>query len=113
MAAGTSLVIQYQTGAGGSTTHTWRYAKPGATAANVKSVITSTISNGAIFSNVPTAVKQAKMVTTTETVYDLDTVMNSQQNGDPDLRNLISLQPIEPDDDDNPRNEVTETIYRR
>ncbi|MBQ2675304.1 MAG: hypothetical protein IJG07_11595 [Prevotella sp.] len=89
MAAGTSLVIAYESSDGGTTTHTWKYAKPSATPAQVQALIAATISstNNVIFSKVPIAVKSAKMVTTTETEYDLNEVM--QANGR-DLRHLIN-----------------------
>lgn len=91
MAAGTSLVLSFAT-ASGSTTHTWKYAKANATKANVQALITATITNGELFSAVPTAIKSAKIVTTTEQAYDLDEVMTS--NGR-DLRHMISYEPEE------------------
>ena len=105
MAAGTKLVIQYETSDGGSVTHTWNYAKPGATKANVQALITATTSstNRVIFQKVPIAVKSAKLVTTTESVYDLNELM--QANGR-DMRHLISTA----DDEDATTVDTTEVL---
>ena len=89
MAAGTNLVIQYATADGSTTTHTWKYAKSSATLAQVQALITATIAEGEIFTKEHTAVKSAKIVTTTETPYDLSEVM--QANGR-DLRSLITKE---------------------
>lgn len=71
MAAGTKLVLGFETSGGSSVTFTYNYAKPTATAANVKALMSSMITNGSIFGNVPATSKSAKLVTTTETPYDL------------------------------------------
>ena len=71
MAAGTKLVLGFETSSGSTTTFTFNYAKPTATLTNVKSAMSSITSNGSIFTNVPVTSKSAKLVTTTEQEYDL------------------------------------------
>lgn len=105
MAAGTSLVIVYATSDGSKTTHTWRYAKPAVTKNQVQSLITATISAGSIFTKEPQSVQSAKIVTTTETEFDLDEVM--QANGR-DMRHLISV-PVEDEEDDEDGEKVEKT----
>lgn len=46
-------------------------AKSSASLAQVKAAGNALVTNGSIFENVPTAVTAAKLVTTTETAYDL------------------------------------------
>lgn len=111
MAAGIKLVIQYETSNGNTTTHTWNYAKSTATAANVQTLVTTTIAKKTIFASQPTAVKSAKLVTTTETPYNLQEVMTA--NG-MDLRELISTQPSdeeEEEEDEGEKIEETREIY--
>ena len=71
MAAGTKLVCTFETNNGGTTSFTFNYAKVNATLANVKTLLSAITTNGAIFSNAPVTAKSAKIVTTTETEYDL------------------------------------------
>ncbi len=71
MADSTKLVIGFETSTGKSMTLTYNHAKPGATAANVKALMNGIIANGSIFANVPALAKSAKIVTTTESEYDL------------------------------------------
>ena len=71
MAAGTKLVLGFETSSGSTATFTFNYAKPAATLANVKTLLSAITTNGAIFSNAPVTAKGAKIVTTTETEYDL------------------------------------------
>lgn len=113
MANSVKLVLQYQTSGGGSVTHTWNYSKSSPTLANVKAAMTATVTNGAIFGNIPVLAKSAKVVTTTETPFDLNAVMASHAEGDPDLRHLISTTPPDEDEDEDesgPIVEVTETL---
>lgn len=72
MAAGTKLVIQYATATGDTVNHTWNYANPSATTSAVKALAGGTITNGSIFAKVPVLTKSAKLVTTTESEFDLD-----------------------------------------
>ena len=71
MAAGTKLVLAFETSSGSTTSFTFSYAKPSATVAQVKALMNSMITNGATFQNVPVTSKSAKLVTTTEQEYDL------------------------------------------
>lgn len=71
MAAGTKLVLGFEKSDGTTTTLSFSYAKPTATVAQVKAAMNAITTNGEIFTNVPVASKSAKMVTTTETEYDL------------------------------------------
>ena len=71
MAAGTKLVLGFETSAGRSMTLTYSHAQPSAGLANVKALMNGIIANGSIFVNVPAEAKSAKEVTTTENVYDL------------------------------------------
>ena len=71
MAAGTKLVCTFGTSDDKTTTMTFNYADAGATAANVKALMSAIITNRVIFANVPVTAKSAKTVTTSEHVYDL------------------------------------------
>ncbi len=71
MAAGTKLVLGFETSNGSTTTFSFSYAKPAATLANVKALMSAITTNGSIFTKVPVTAKSAKMVTTTENEYDL------------------------------------------
>lgn len=70
MASGTSLKITYNT-ADGTTIHTWKYINADVPAANVKSLINTTIANATLFSRVPVSAQSAKLVTTTETPVNI------------------------------------------
>lgn len=80
MAESTKLVIRYRTTADGTTTHTWKYAKPSAGVEAVSALITATINNGSLFQLVPAEVIEAKEVTTTETPYDLSTLTGTAKS---------------------------------
>lgn len=71
MAAGTKLVLGFESNTGNTISITYNYASPSATATAVKALMNGIISNGSIFANVPAAMKSAKTVTTSENVYDL------------------------------------------
>ena len=71
MAAGTKLICTFETSSGSTTSFTFSYAKPGATLANVKALMSAITTNGSIFGNVPVTAKSAKTVTTAENEYDL------------------------------------------
>lgn len=70
MAAGTKLQMTFETMSGRKTV-TLQYAKSDATTADVKALGASFIDNGEIFMYPPVALNAAKMITTSETVYDL------------------------------------------
>ena len=70
MASGTKLQLTFET-MSGTKTVSFNYAKPGATAVNVKALGAAIISNGAIFNQVPVRLTAAKTVTTSENEYDL------------------------------------------
>lgn len=71
MAAGTKLQLKFDT-MSGSRTWTFNYAKSGATAASVKALGAAMIANGTILTYQPVRLTEAKTVTTSENVYDLD-----------------------------------------
>ena len=50
---------------------TYNYISPSATTANVKALMNAILSNGSIFATVPEEMKNAVLITTTETTYDL------------------------------------------
>ena len=66
-----SKLVLTMTTSDGEKNFSYNYANPSATTANVKAVGQALITHGSIFENVPTEFKAAKIVTTTETVYDL------------------------------------------
>lgn len=70
MASGTKLQMTFNTMAGAKTVNL-SYANTSATAANVKALGTSFITNGALFAYPPLGLKSAKFVVTTETDVDL------------------------------------------
>lgn len=70
MATGTQLKLTFDT-LSGSKTWTFKYAKPNATLANIKSLGGAMITNGDIYPEPPLVLKSAKTVTTTENEYDL------------------------------------------
>ncbi len=67
----TKLVLTFAGSNGTTTTHSFNYANPEATAANVKTLVNGIIANGSIYANIPQIAKGAKTVTTTEAAYDL------------------------------------------
>jgi len=71
MPATSKLVLEFNTGDGGTTTHSYKYINPEITTARVKTIMNTTISNGSIFEKVPVSIKAAKVVTTTESDFDL------------------------------------------
>ena len=50
---------------------TYNYAAQNATTANVKALMQAIITNGSIFATVPEEMKNAVLIVTTETTYDL------------------------------------------
>lgn len=72
MAEGTKLVLTFATASSDkATTFTFRYAKPSATAQQVKALMNAMIANKEIYEYPPVTAKSAKTITTSETVYDL------------------------------------------
>ena len=72
MAAGTTLVITFLDGYSTERNFSFKYAKPAATAANIKTLAQTIIANGSIFAHIPVTAKSAKLVTTTETDVDIN-----------------------------------------
>lgn len=66
MAAGTKLSVTY-TSADGDYTQSYNRVDSEAEVADIQAAVTSVITNGIIFTKVPTGVKSMKLVTTTET----------------------------------------------
>lgn len=83
MAEGTKLVMTFETSSGKDTQLSFKYGKPSATTSQIKTLANAIITNNVIFEYPPTAVKSAKMVTTSETVYDLSNDANPNSTGYP------------------------------
>lgn len=72
MANAVKLVISYATLDGSTTTHTYNYAKPDLGTSFVKALVNQTINAKAIFAKEPAMAKTAKLVTTQESIFDID-----------------------------------------
>lgn len=72
MAAGVKLVCEFQTETGATKTFTYNYADPEVTTSTVRALVNGLIANGSIFDNPPKIAKSAKLVTTTETPFNLE-----------------------------------------
>lgn len=70
MAVVNKLSITYLTDSG-TTTHNYKYVKSNVTSANVKSLITATIANKALYQSQPIAAKSAKVIQTQESEIDI------------------------------------------
>ena len=70
MAAGTHLKMVFETGFG-QKTWTFKYAKPSATAANIKDLGNTMIANGSIYNFPPLQLVSAQLETTTITQVDV------------------------------------------
>lgn len=68
----TKLVLKFMSATGSEITMNYNYVDPEVEAASVKALMEGIIANGSIFANVPTAMTSAKVVTTEETLIDLD-----------------------------------------
>lgn len=70
MAAGTTLKMSFETMTGKKT---WSYghANPSVTLANVKALGQAMVTNGSVYQNQPLTLTSAKLVTTTESEFDL------------------------------------------
>lgn len=64
------LVIKYKT-SDGTVTHTWAHADEEVTTANVRNLVTATISNSSLFLKPPVSVDSAKLVVTTESEFSI------------------------------------------
>lgn len=85
MAAGTKLNIVFNNSDGGTTSYTWNYADPGATKNDVLALGQAMITNTSILASTLVSVKSAKTITTSENVYDLDTVSAQRAGFSPSL----------------------------
>lgn len=74
MAAGTKLNIVFNNADGGTTSYTWNYADPGATLNDVTALGAAMIANTSILAATLVSMKSAKTITTSENIYDLETV---------------------------------------
>lgn len=72
MAASTKIVMEFEAESGKTVTMSYGYASPSASASDVKALVTGLITNGSIFLDPPVSAKSAKLVKTTETIYNLD-----------------------------------------
>lgn len=70
MASGVKIVFTMGT-PNGDKTFSYSDAKSSATITQVKAFAQALVTNGSIFENVPSEVKAAKLITTTEEEYDL------------------------------------------
>lgn len=64
------IVLTFGT-SGGDKNFSYNYANSDTTTETVKALGTAIVTNGSIFEDVPSALKAAKVVTTTEEEYDL------------------------------------------
>ena len=71
MASGVKLVLGFKTSNDKNVIFSFNYAKPSATAAQVKNLMNGIITNGSIFTNVPVTAVSATQVVTEENEYDL------------------------------------------
>ena len=83
MAEGTKLQLKFEAADGRDVTFNYNYAKPSATAGQVKALMQSMITNNTIFERPPVAMKSAKTITTTETAYDLSVTADPNSRGIP------------------------------
>lgn len=72
MANVSKLVYEFATMDGETVTMSYNYAKADVTVSAVKTLANALVNNGDIFAKVPVAAKSAKIVTTSESEYDLD-----------------------------------------
>lgn len=71
MAESTTLKLKFDT-MSGSRTWSFKYAKASATTEQVKNLGNVMVQNGEFFSSQPVRLVDARIVTTTESAYDLD-----------------------------------------
>ena len=65
------LVLTFADASSNSVKMTYSHADPEVEASDVSTAIQAIITNGSIFAAVPVTAKSAKIITTTETAYDL------------------------------------------
>ena len=71
MATGTKIVFSFGNASGNTVNYSYNYGDDDAATSDVKNAMNAIIANGSIFRNVPTTIKGAKAVTTTESEFDL------------------------------------------
>lgn len=71
MAEGSKLVLTFMTSEEKTATITFNYAKPSATTAQVRALMQAMITNTSTLAATLVSAKSAKIVTTTESTYDL------------------------------------------
>ena len=72
MANTSKLVMEFATLDGQTVTMSYNYVKSDLGVAFVKALTQGIVTNGSIFAKVPALPKSAKIVTTSESAYDLD-----------------------------------------
>ena len=65
------LVLEFHSGNNTTKVFAYNYADPNVAVSKLKALVNGIITNGSIFSNVPVSAKSAKVITTSETEFDL------------------------------------------
>ena len=65
------LVLEFYDSTGGTFKHSYPHVDEDVTTNKVKGLVQATITNGSIFDKVPVSTKSAKLVTTTESEFQL------------------------------------------
>lgn len=71
MATGNRLVLEFGDANDNSIFFTFNYANTAATVQDVRAVMNAFIANGSIFSYPPVSIKSAKIVTTSESTFNI------------------------------------------
>ena len=71
MAAGNRLVLEFGDASDNSISFTYNYANATATVQDVRAAMNAFIANGSIFKYPPVSIKSAKIITTSESVFNL------------------------------------------
>lgn len=71
MATSTKIVLNFAKANGNDMSLSYAYARQDVSNASIKSLMQGIVANGAIFENVPVAIRSAKIVTTDTTDVDL------------------------------------------
>ena len=71
MAAKAKLVLDFA-GTNGDVSFSYNYADDEASTASIKALVNGLIANGSIFENPPVTAKNAKVITTTTSEYNLN-----------------------------------------
>lgn len=89
MASGTKLVLEFYSATERTIQFTYSEARPNLGETAVNELMDTMITNGSIFTTPPARKKGAKLVTTTENVYDIDDELSNKLaepiNGNPDV----------------------------